>query len=191
MLTSQNMAFKEWAVICDALGTGRQSLIIRKGGINEGRDGFRVAHDEFWLFPTYFHEDPAGLIDEAGPWLTAALKNRPASGTLRIQHYAQVTDVFEVRDAALLPRLAGLHIWSPRTVDERFHYRQPGLFALSVRMYVLPEPLVIPDSPHFEGCKSWVDLPSGLSTAGSEPVLDDVEFKRQRSRLHTALAQVV
>ena len=28
-------AFKEWAVICKALATGRQLLILRKGGIDE------------------------------------------------------------------------------------------------------------------------------------------------------------
>ena len=46
------IAFKEWAVVCAALASGQQSLILRKGGIHEGRDGFRVAHREFWLFPT-------------------------------------------------------------------------------------------------------------------------------------------
>ena len=26
-------AFKEWAVICQALATGRQALVLRKGGV--------------------------------------------------------------------------------------------------------------------------------------------------------------
>jgi len=56
MLPSNAMAFKEWAVVCAALGSGQQSLILRKGGIHEGRGGFRVAHPEFWLFPTGFHQ---------------------------------------------------------------------------------------------------------------------------------------
>ena len=29
------IAFKEWAAVCRALASGRQSLIIRKGGIAE------------------------------------------------------------------------------------------------------------------------------------------------------------
>ena len=44
-------AFKEWAVVCEALGDGRQSIILRKGGIAEGREGFAFAHGEFFLFP--------------------------------------------------------------------------------------------------------------------------------------------
>src|SRR5580765_2775484 len=52
----QSIGFKEWALVCAALGEGRQSIIIRKGGIAEGRDGFAFRHREFFLFPTFFHE---------------------------------------------------------------------------------------------------------------------------------------
>ncbi|MDC0315120.1 DUF1802 family protein [bacterium] len=46
------IAFKEWDVVCEALESGRQKLILRKGGIHEGREGFSFAHEEFVLFPT-------------------------------------------------------------------------------------------------------------------------------------------
>ena len=49
-------AFKEWAIVVDALGRGDQILILRKGGIAEGRDGFRVDHQNFLLFPTLYHQ---------------------------------------------------------------------------------------------------------------------------------------
>jgi len=48
-------AFKEWSLVCRAIGTGLTSLILRKGGIHEGRRGFHFDHDAFWLFPTSFH----------------------------------------------------------------------------------------------------------------------------------------
>ena len=51
-----SIGFKEWAVVCEALGAGGQSVIIRKGGIVEGREGFQFRHREFFLFPTFFHE---------------------------------------------------------------------------------------------------------------------------------------
>ena len=35
-------AFKEWAVIVQALGEGRQINIFRKGGIHEGPKGFEI-----------------------------------------------------------------------------------------------------------------------------------------------------
>ena len=52
----ESVGFKEWAIVCEALGRGEQSIIVRKGGIAEGRDGFTFRHAEFFLCPTYFHE---------------------------------------------------------------------------------------------------------------------------------------
>lgn len=51
-----SIGFKEWALVCGALGRGEQHVLIRKGGIAEGRAGFRFRHDAFFLFPTLFHE---------------------------------------------------------------------------------------------------------------------------------------
>ena len=66
MRPANEWAFKEWAVVCAALASGRQSVILRKGGIHEGRDGFRVDHREFWLFPTRFHQEPGEVVE--GRW---------------------------------------------------------------------------------------------------------------------------
>lgn len=189
MLPANDIAFKEWAVICDSLSSGRQALILRKGGIHEGRDGFRVAHPEFWLFPTYLHESEGSerVIEAARGDLERVAANRPQAGSLRIGLYAVVRDVHEVRDQSTLRKLAGTHIWSDRSIDEKFHYRQPGLFALTVRIYRRREPLLIAESPHFAGCRSWVDLPQPLPTEGLKPVLDDTTFSSQRQAISHAL----
>lgn len=188
MQAANNMAFKEWAAICAALGEGLQTLIIRKGGIDEGREGFRVAQDEFWMFPTYQHEAAQGLEHEALPILERVEAQRPPAGMLRLAQYAVVTDVFHVLDEQRLSRLAGQHVWSPRTVGERYAYRRPGLFVLTVRVYVRGEPHGIPDSPHFAGCRSWVDLPVELATSNLQPALSDDEFDRRRQQIRQALA---
>jgi hypothetical protein len=52
-LSAMSIGFKEWTLICEALGNGSQSIILRKGGIAEGRAGFRFQHDEFFLFPPF------------------------------------------------------------------------------------------------------------------------------------------
>ena len=61
----ESVAFKEWAIVCEALGRGRQSIILRKGRIAEGRGGFSFRHREFFLFPTFCHEQPE-KVREAG-----------------------------------------------------------------------------------------------------------------------------
>lgn len=179
-------------MICDALEQGRQTLILRKGGIHEGRDGFRVAHSEFWLFPTYLHESEGGdrILEGSRDDLARVIAAKPRSGQIIMNLYAVVTDVHEIRDLQQLPKLVGHHIWSDRSVDEKFHYRQPGLLALTVRIFRRETPLVIPDSPHFAGCRSWVDLPDTLATDHLKPVLTDAEFSSRRLAIASSLSAV-
>jgi hypothetical protein len=190
MQEANHIAFKEWAVICAALAEGRQSLILRKGGIHEGPDGFQVEHNKFWLFPTYVHEQAAALTDEARPLLEQVERDQPSPAYVCISLYAVVEDVLEVRDSIVLPSLAGLHVWSDRMVDHRFHYKRPGLFVLCVRVFALPQSIKIPNSPHFAGCRTWVDLPMDLSTAGLKPVLSDEEFSRRLAAIRVATSPI-
>ena len=64
-----NHAFKEWAIICQALAEGRQALILRKGGIAESTGEFQLEQMRFWLFPTYVHQQRSGIKPEALPVL--------------------------------------------------------------------------------------------------------------------------
>src|SRR5579884_1921814 len=50
-------AFKEWAVACEAMAEGRQILLIRKGGLREEGNTFTVNDPEFFLLPTYEHQN--------------------------------------------------------------------------------------------------------------------------------------
>lgn len=180
-----DIAFKEWAVICEALATGQQTIILRKGGIHEGRDGFRVEYPYFWLFPTYLHqEDQHKLAEPAWHTLQTSVSDRPVDDRVTLSLLAEVTDVVQIQDETLLPRLVGWHWWSEQTLHERFHYRQPGLFLLIVKIYKSLEKIDLPNSPHFAGCRSWVDLTQSLSTAKLTPVLANEDFQsRQRSIL--------
>ena len=59
------IAFKEWAVVVDALGHGEQIIILRKGGMAEGAAGFKPEHSRFWLFPTLFHQQRESVLESA------------------------------------------------------------------------------------------------------------------------------
>ena len=60
---SCGIAFKEWASVCDALLAGRQTIILRKGGISEGQapGTFVPEYSEFWLYPTWVHQAEQGV----------------------------------------------------------------------------------------------------------------------------------
>jgi len=165
-------AFKEWAVICKALAEGRQSLILRKGGIAEEGGVFKPEHSRFWLLPTFAHQQAGGIKPEAAPLLRVAEAERPPSGILRFSHFAEVSGVYWVprlEDALAIDKL---HLWSDETVRQRFAYRTPGLYVLAVRIYRMPQPLETKAKPEYDGCKTWVELDQDLPTDGATPVIE-------------------
>ena len=132
-----SVAFKEWAVICRALAEGRQSVILRKGGIAEAGGAFRPEHAEYLLYPTYFHEHREGVKPDFVSLFDAAEAEKPEPGTVRFTHFARVTDVTHVTDLDAALALDALHAWTPEVVRKRFEYRTPGLFVLAVRVFRL------------------------------------------------------
>jgi hypothetical protein len=190
MLSANNIAFKEWAVVCAALSTGRQTIILRKGGIDEGREGFRVKHREFWLLPTRFHQDLSQLQADARP-LWGEVQARPLRlGKFAIDLYAVVEAVREVRELTMLDRLSSEHILSVETIRQKFDYRHPGLFVLAVKTHRIPAPHEVPDSPYIAGCRSWVELPQSLSTAGAVNVLENEAFSQRLKRVGDLLTSL-
>lgn len=187
MQPSSRFAFKEWAAVCRAVAAGRQTILIRKGGIHERRNRFAVEHDEFWLFATKFHQCETEFSSEGGPFLAEAKASDAGPGLIPLPAYVVATDVLRLDREEILPALRSYHIYGDRVLAERFHYRQPGLTLLVVRACTPPNPIVLPDSPHFAGCRSWVDLPSELSTTGLRPALDDATFERLRGEILAAV----
>jgi hypothetical protein len=173
------IAFKEWAVICAALASGRQALILRKGGIAEDGGAFRPEFPEFVLFATYFHEHRNGIKPEALPLLAAAETGKPPAGALRFTHFVRVEAVAHVGRLETAMDLDPLHIWTPAVVEQRFHYRTPGLFALAVRAYALPDAVETADKPEYAGCRTWVPLAEPVRTLPATPVVSDDDFAKQ------------
>ncbi len=172
-----NAALKEWAIVCRALGDGRQTLLIRKGGIQEIKGGFEVMHRDFWLFPTYVHQEATDLVPAVREECASVQADQPAPGSLSIQLYATVEDAIRVADLERLRSLAAHHILSWDCVASRFRYRnKPGVHVLVLRVHRRPEPIVVPNHSWYDGCVSWVELDRPIATAASVPILSDGDF---------------
>jgi len=169
-------ALKEWAVICEALARGQQSLLLRKGGIAEADGVFCVEQQRFWLYPTYVHQQNDGVQEDARPLLHHAEANRPPTGKLRLQYWAEVGTVYRLHAELSAHILSHLHIWSEETVRNRFHYREPGLNVMMVRVYRARQVYEIDEAPEYAGCRSWVELHQALPNDDSTPVLDDTNY---------------
>ena len=186
MRSSDNQAFKEWAGVCRALGLGRQILILRKGGIAEGSRGFEVTDKQFFLYPTYLHQSPTGVVPEWRDVMEACVDRAP--GQVAIEHYAIVSSWLRIRTIEKLRALKGLHVWSDEVVEERFRrWAEESVVALMVRVYALPQPLLLPELPAYAGCKSWLTLSEQVPLAGARAVLMDAEFERKLADVKAAL----
>jgi hypothetical protein len=170
MLAENAIALKEWAAVCAALESGRQTVLLRKGGIAEGPRGFRIEHAEFWLYPTQFHQDASQLSEDGRSLLTIAQQAIPEAGRISVSLYA-VCDLVEfVEDVDRLAEFRDRHVLSDAAVQQRFHYRSPGLYVATVRVLRREPVCDVPELPRYAGCKSWVELDQALVTDGLEPV---------------------
>ena len=181
-----NIAFKEWAVVVDALGHGEQIIILRKGGIHEAGGQFRVDHQEFWLLPTQFHEAEAAVIPAKHQRLRElATGNR---NQISIQYYGKVDCIQRLDREEKIARLAGRHIWNEAILRERFAFgKEHGLYVLVTRVYRRTTPVGIQWVESYGGCKSWVELEQPVAADNLVPVLSEPEFYRQRDEIVTRL----
>ncbi|HEY5036546.1 MAG TPA: DUF1802 family protein, partial [Chthoniobacterales bacterium] len=124
----ESVGFKEWALVCAALGEGRQSVIVRKGGIAEGRAGFQFRHREFFLFPTFFHEQ-LERTRLANAELPTQLPNE-----IEVCCCVRIEQAQAVKDWKAAQALATLHVLQEDLVRERCNYDDvPGVQVAFVR----------------------------------------------------------
>jgi hypothetical protein len=173
------MAFKEWALVCQALGDGRHSIILRKGGIAEGRDGFRFEHADFLLFPTGFHEQVHKLKVPAETPLPALDETRHS-----LRWAATVEWTRELSDWGRIQSLAPHHPWREEVIRERFEYDGRESISLAfLRVFALSTPHAFAHEPRYGGCRSWVKIPDPPAATRRNPVIADAEHAAREKAL--------
>lgn len=183
------IAFKEWAIVEDALATGRQTIIFRKGGISEGRGGFKPEHERFLIFPTLFHQQRQSVLPEAQARYDRISAQFPPANILRIARCCHVADWRRIENLDQARRLAAHHIWRPEVIQERFDWgREKAIHALVVRVFKLPQPIDLPMLTSYGGCKSWIELERDIDTSAAAPVLSDADFAARLAQIKAALS---
>ncbi len=196
---STTPALKEWAVVCKALERGRQTILLRKGGIMEYRRGFEVKHNDFFLYPTFEHQSKEYLQQDYLSELDIVLQDRPKDNKNKITTFANAVEVKETNDGEILRRLGKFHIWNEHYVNIRLNYNpKKPMSVIILRVHRMIPPLQIEIEPEFAGCKSWIPIhlsPSDKESTSaqekiqnspvllrslighSQPVFSDSEFR--------------
>jgi hypothetical protein len=190
------IAFKEWAVTVRALAEGEQLITLRKGGLRAAGKPFRLAHERFFLYPTFDHQ-PGDLVRESHqPELRRALEEgvwsdgEPMLGAftsgaplqqpdrVRIRAWAEVAGHFTIADPRCVEALSPFYVWTPDYAEKRLGWRrhQP-LHVLLLRTYRIPRPVTVKVREEYTLAHGWVELQRELPFEGT-PVLSDAEFDR-------------
>lgn len=177
------IGYKEWEVVCEALGSGRQVLLLRKGGIHEGRAGFSFKHDRFLLFPTKFHAQ-GDQVRVPCPPVTGEWQ---PGDQVEMQYYCEALWARTLSDWDVVRRLEEFHVWSEDLVRERFAWGDDqGIHCALVRVHQLEEPWELTYEKRHGGCRTWLELPDGPPGA-MQPSLDDEAFQSLRQRVESVI----
>lgn len=182
-------ALKEWAITIEALGSGKQIFVLRKGGIHEETRHFQVQSDQFCLFPAYEHQKKELLKPEYHQDLDEICQRYSAKDTeITISYFARLHEDIELRSEEKLFALEDEHICTNQFAFERFKWKvkQP-LHLLIFRVYALKQPLTIPMKEEYIGCKSWLQIPCKIDGSLLSPVLDDAQFSQKVAQIKEKL----
>lgn len=163
-------ALKEWSAAVHAMLDGRQTVLLRKGGIHEKR--FAVTASRFVFFPTVAHSHAERVRAEHRDLLDTAAADS-TDDELTVRAGARVVAAVEVNRPENIDAISSLHIWTAESVRaDRLDFRpKHRLTVLVVQASPLTAPVRLWRSPEYAGCKSWVPLP--VMADWAPPVHDD------------------
>jgi hypothetical protein len=185
-------ALKEWAIVCKGLEEGRQTILLRKGGIMERKHGFELRHNDFYMYPTFEHQSRDLLQEEYADRFESILQNKPLDNLNTIYLYAKVILITETFSRRMLHDLRDFHIWNEKYINARMDYNpEKPLSIILLRVYRLNRTISVTLSPQQAGCRSWIDIQS-LSLEDfqdniGKPVLSDDIFEERQSQLMEVL----
>jgi hypothetical protein len=177
-------ALKEWSAAVHAMLDGRQTVLLRKGGIHEKRFTLNASH--FLFFPTVAHSHAQRVRPEHRDLLAPAAQDSTETEIV-LRAGAKVAAAVEVNRPEGLEAIAPLHIWTAESVradrlDFRPRYR---LAVLVVQVSPLAEPERVRRTPDYAGCISWVPLP--VNPMWATPVHDDATLAEIAERVRRSV----
>ena len=188
---SSRAALKEWAISAESLSQSRQILLLRKGGLFDEDGSFHLEHDQFFLMPTWFHQERNLVkLEHQDLWNQAPRETDENAKVVYLRHFARVEQVWQLHENAESALQNAAHIYSPTYLDLRFSYQEnKPLLCCALRVFLLEMPLRLELRVQDLGCKSWAEWDEEL-TMKATPALDDDSFARKLQQLRGVLAPV-
>lgn len=187
-------ALKEWSTTVEALGKGRVVAVWRKGGIQDKPsvkkpfESFNVEQDQFVLFPTFTHQNLDNIKKEFWP-LHDQSTGPNKDNQVKVKYWAEVEEEIEVETIDQLLNISGQLINSDEHLVSSWNlYPDHKGKILFLRTYSLSDPILVPNSDEYSGCKSWIELKINVPKIGSKALLPFKDFS-EKIRLVKALME--
>lgn len=182
------LALKEWGAVVHALLQGRQTILLRKGGIHEKAFTTPEAGGGVVLFPTVAHSHLERTRPEHRDLLTLGDAD-VAEDRVVIRAGIHLREVVEVARPEGLPDLAAHHIWTDASIrEDRVEFRpKHPLQVLVVATVPLPSPIVLVRDESHAGCRSWIDVAVPWDGGGPQ-VVDEPRLAAVADEVRAAVA---
>ena len=161
----------EWNATVEALGQGKQTILIRKYGTNVKK---------FLLRPTASYALKDNFQDsfetEYKTFAGANALPKQEDGKTEIKYYAEVEDVVE-KSAQRIGTLKKYHIWTSDHVKSYLNNKKAQIWIL--RVYKLKNSVMAENKGGIRYC----NLTGEVSLEGMGPVLDDATFLKLQKEI--------
>jgi len=164
-MESINKCLKEWNATVEALGHGKQTVLIRT---------YKTTLKEFILYPTVSYANKDNYLEsfqnKYQPFVEEHAIPKKEGNKVEIKYYATLERIAE-KSAQSTGRLQKFYIWTPEHVKSYLKGQKTYVWAL--RVYELKEPFMAEPTP---GAIRYANLKKKVPLEGIKPVLSNEEF---------------
>lgn len=170
-MSSITKCLNDWNATVEALGQGKQSILIRKTS---------TTLNEFLLYPTVSYANKDDYLDSFKESERDFVKEftLPVSDDegYEVKYYATVEDVFET-PVSRIGKFNPYHIWTKKHVSGYFNSSTANVWLL--RVYELDEPVFCGRSRGMV----FANVDKDVELDYSNPVISDDDFDRLKSEI--------
>jgi Uncharacterized protein conserved in bacteria len=155
---------KEWNAVIEALGQGKQTILIRY---------YKTNINEFLLYPSISYVNKGKYLDsfqdKYKPFVNENSLPRMENDKVEIKYYATLEKIIEKSDVNI-ENLKDYYIWTPEHVKSYIKKNNAQIWVL--RAYKLKEPYMAKKTLGM----MYITLKEDISLDGIKPVISDSKF---------------
>ena len=161
----------DWNATVEALGHGKQSILIRKTG---------TTLKEFLLYPTVSYANKDDYLDSfkesEKEFVKKYILPNVEGKVYEVKYYATVEEVFET-PVSRIGKFNNYHIWTKQHVSGYFNTRNANVWLL--RVYRLDEPVYCGRSRGMV----FANVDQKIELDYKEPIISDKDFKKLKEEI--------